>query len=79
MEKTEMMKEFQAKTGIKAMVMVKNGMEVFSLKRFLRDRRIPIRKLLASLFSGWPQACNGVPVEELRHRYSIMPEWIENK
>lgn len=25
MEKTEMMKEFQAKTGIKAMVMVKNG------------------------------------------------------
>ena len=52
-------------------------MEVFSIKRFISDRRIPIRKLLASLISGWPQACNGVPVDELRPKYSIMPEWIE--
>ncbi|MPM13398.1 hypothetical protein SDC9_59755 [bioreactor metagenome] len=54
-------------------------MQVFSLEHFKKDKRITRRSLRISLRSGWPQECDGKPVEEVRKVYKILPEWTVEK
>lgn len=54
-------------------------MQVFSLELFKKDKRITRRSLRISLRSGWPQECDGKPVEEVRKVYKILSEWVENR
>lgn len=52
-------------------------MKVFSISKFKADKNITKREIRSAMKCGWPQECEGKPVEDLEYKYAILDKWTE--